>query len=126
MSPMSLYTIRSFEPGDRNYVLSSWLNTAKRASFCGPGSGAWAKVLLSRESFFEVARPVVERFLAEGTVLVAADSLDETNILGWAAFWQGKVVWAYTSGPLRGRGVWKSLKKAGEAAGLVKSKPPKG
>jgi len=96
--------VRTVEPGDRNFVISTWLRSAKDAS------------KMSKDKFFSFTRPQVERDIDNGMVVVACDAEVPGTIYGWACYRDGVLRWAYTVYDLRNRGVFSFLKAEYEKA----------
>lgn len=68
--------LRAMQPGDRNYVLSSWLRSyAKAREFRG----------MVRAAYFRMYTPYVEAMLSRSTVVVATLPEAPTAVLGWMA-----------------------------------------
>lgn len=68
--------LREMQPGDRNYILSSWLRSyAKAREFRG----------MTRGSYFRMYTPHVESMLARSTVAIATLPEAPSAVLGWMA-----------------------------------------
>lgn len=92
--------IRAMEPGDRAFILSTWLRSAKDKS------------RLPRDRFFRLMRPQVEADIENGIVVVACDAKTRSTIYAWAAFRDGVLRWAYVAFGLRGQGLLKYIKES--------------
>lgn len=91
---------RLMEPGDRNFVLSTWLRSFKDMT-----RGK------RRDEFFRFTRPQVEADVTNGTVLIACDEAEPGSIVGWVCYRDDIVRWAYTVYPLRNNGVYRFLRQ---------------
>ena len=104
------YSIRRYTDADHNFVIRTWLLSARKEAQYGPRSGAWARSVLCRKAFFRMARPVVESFLAAESVLVACDVAEPDVICAWLCHDGGRVVWAYTLKDMRKMGLQRALR----------------
>ena len=84
--------------GDRNFILDTWLRSAKDLSKMG------------KDDFFCFTRPQVTADVQRGTVLVACDEESPGTIHGWACWRDDVLRWAYTVFPLRNLGIFHFLK----------------
>lgn len=84
---------------DRNFVLATWLRSAKDLTRMG------------KSAFFDFARPQVLADIDNGVVVVACDSEVPGSILGWVCYRDNVVRWAYTVYPLRNLGIFNFLKE---------------
>lgn len=95
---------RTMEPDDRNFIISTWLRSAKELS------------KIPRPRFFSLTRPQVEADLAEGVVVIACDESEPATIFGWACYRDGVLRWAYTVFDLRRKGVFTFISEQYEQA----------
>lgn len=96
--------VRELQPGDRNFVLATWMRSAKELS------------KMPRDKFFAFIRPQVEADVANGVTLIACDEEVPGTIYAWCCIREGAVRWAYTAFGLRKKGLFTLLKDTYEEA----------
>lgn len=118
-APPSPVTVRAAGPGDRNFVLKTWLLTLRNASH-----ESWHVV---NEDFFAGEQVILKRVLARPScrTLIAHPPDDPELIAGFLVFEPPVLVhFVYTKAALRRAGVARALLEAAgldPAAGLVAS-----
>lgn len=96
--------VRAMEPGDREFVLSTWLNSE--------GAHQHTSKVWTRARFFAWRRPVVEHHVGAGGVIVACAPETPGTIYGWlCATAPGVYEYAYVIPAARGRGLYKALRR---------------
>ncbi len=89
--------VRDAQPGDRNYILSTWLRSAKELS------------RMPKDLFFALTRPQAELDIS-GDTIVACSEESPGTILGWACYSGSVLRWAYVDFKLRGMGIFKLIR----------------
>jgi hypothetical protein len=90
---------RDMEPGDRKFILSSWLRNHRKA-------GDWPRRmanLLGEQAYYDAHTPVVERLLERSKVVVACNPEpgQEWQVIGYIVFCQGFLHWVFVKKPFR-------------------------
>lgn len=73
LDPDDVFLVRAYEPGDRNYILDSWLKSTAPRRVPPRERHAW----------FQEWRPRYDELLGKTPVVVACDPEAPHRILGW-------------------------------------------
>jgi hypothetical protein len=88
---------RDMEPGDRKFILSSWLRNHRKA-------GDWPRRmanLLGEQAYYDAHTPVVEKLLERSGALVACNPLTPHQIIGYSVMSDSVLHWLFVKAPFR-------------------------
>lgn len=113
-----------YTPDARAFCVGSWLRGAK-AMHVAKGS-AFARVLGQRAHMPALQDVLLSGFLAPALEKQALLAVYEDTYCGWGAWANNALVWGYVPRELRGRGIWRLLRKRAVELGYCEEKKASG